>query len=722
MRLEIKDYTTNGKTNFSKIEINNDVMRPVRRGLAIPCTKDIYAFDFEVLTRMREGRRKTMPAMLGVAGVDGKSGKLIESRVYDTLNGRKWIDLEFSERRELLLEVLRVLTNKKYRDGYTTKFFYNIKYDFGVITSLMSKEELEILYKMEMVEIGGYIIEVVGNKLFSIRKKSDKQKRKWTYYDLAAFTMQSLDKATKEWLGSEGGKLEGFDTEKVFNDEKLLREVYPTAVAYCQKDVEITAKLGFEVRKQFEGMGIPFSRPISTASLFKAYMGYHKKPYPAFDTVELYENKLEELKEKDIKKYNYLVRKKEIVTRLQELAWEGYYGGLFEMYKRGYFNDVVGLDYNSMYPSIMVDLPDLSDCYIEELLPDICSQATLKKQIKRSDWAVIKAKVWTKAGKIQIYPVRAAIKTEHGTVEKVIRPVMNGQEVVMSKQTFEFFTEEYPHYKGIEITGGFVIKEKQGCKRPFEWYRELYNYRVEIIKKHGKGDKRQLVIKIILNAGYGVTAETILVEIWTMEEGGSLSYDKTFVKPGKFFRPFYAFHITELARLRIYKDIFECDIEDDIIGVATDCIFVEGKGKEKLLKSPNFEPKEKVLGKLSVDKEGEMLVIGNGIYQFRDKEGNVHKTTRGFNTDKFPNLFEECQDLDRIPVINNRPLTWREIAHKYNFDDTAVTQDDIGLFFEEEKVCNINMDCSRIWEGSFANVGEMFTKTLDSRPIILEEV
>ena len=298
---------------------------------------------------------------------------------------------------------------------------------------------------------------------------------------------------------------------------------------------------------------------------------------------------------------------------------------------------------------------------------------------------------------------------------------MNGQEVVMSKQMFEFFTERYPHFKDIEITGGYAIVERETCKRPFAWYKELYNFRVEIIKKHGKGDKRQLVIKIILNAGYGVTAETILIDEYTLDEDGGVSFEKSYTKSGKFFRPFYAFHITELARLRIYKDIFECDIEEDVIGVATDCIFVAGEGKEKLMESPNYEPKEKVLGKLMLEKEGEMLVIGNGIYQFRDKEGTVYKTTRGFNEKKFPNLFEECHGLDKIRVINTRPKTWREIAHKFNFENTAVTEDDIGLFFEEEKYCNINMDVSRVWEDEFENVGEMFKKQINSRPIILKE-
>ncbi len=719
MDLIIKNYTTKGKNNFDEIEINNDKMRPVTRGLEIPCSKDIFAFDFEVLTHTRKGKRKTLPVMLGVAGVDGVTGELIESKLIDKSRGKskKWIDYDFSDRRKILLEVLKIITNIKYRNDRAQCFFYNIKYDFGIITSLMTEEEIEILYKVERIEIENYIIEVIGNKMFSIRKKNVK-KRKWTFYDLANFTMQSLDKATKEWLGEEGGKLEDFNTQEVFNDEHLLRQEYNKAVEYCKRDVEITAKLAYAVRKKFEEMEIPFSKPISTASLFKATMAYHNKPYPTFDTTKLYKNKID----KENKKHKGLLKKKEKVLKLQKLAWEGYYGGLFEMYKRGYFMDVIGLDYNSMYPSIMVDLPDLSCCNIYELDVERYTQNELKNDIKKADWAVIKARVWTKEGKIQIFPVRATIKTDNGTSEKVIRPVLNGHEVVMSKQMYEFFTEKYPHYKDIEITGGYVIYEWETCKRPFEWYKELYNYRKNIIKKHGKKDKRQLVIKIILNAGYGVTAETIPKDKYTLENDGSISYVKTYIQPGKFFRPFYAFHITELSRLKIYNDIFTSDIEEDVIGVATDCIFVEGEGKEKLLKSPNYEAKEKVLGKLMLEKEGEMLVIGNGIYQFRDKQGNVYKTTRGFNEKNFPNLFEECQDLNKIPVINIRPKTWREIAYKYNFENTTVTEDDIGLFFKEEKICNINMDNSRIWEGSFKTVSEMFTKTLDSKPIILKEV
>jgi hypothetical protein len=652
--------------------------------------------------------------MLGVAGIDD-SGSIIKKQVIDTFtnssrNTKRMIEAKYEERRDILLYLLKQLTKLQFRSDMAQNFFYNIKYDFGILVSLMTEKEIEILYYTEKVKVDKFIIETVGDKMFIIKKEG--QKRQWVFYDLANFTMTSLDKASKKWLGEEGGKTEGFDTGKVFNDENLLKEVYEEAKEYCLNDVIITAKLALEVRKHFESMEIPFSKPVSTASLFKAYMGYHKMEYPTFDTTFLYENKID----RENKKHQGLIKKKEKVKDLQKMAWEGYYGGLFEMYKRGYFKDVIGLDYNSMYPSMMVDLPDLSDTDIYKLDTERFEQDKLQEDIRSADWGVIRAKVWTKEGKIQLFPVRAEI----GTSKKVIRPVLRGQEVTMTKQMFEFFTEKYPHFEALEIVDGYVIVEHENCKRPFAWLKDLYDYRVEIIKKHGKGDKRQLVIKIILNAGYGVCAETIPKEIYVYEDG-EIQYEGTVIKTGKFFRPFYAMHITELSRLRIYEDIFESDIEEDCIGVATDCIFVEGEGKKKLKNSPHYAEKGKPLGKLMLEKEGEMLVIGNGIYQFRNKEREVTKTTRGFNEKKFPNLFEEGHELKNIPVFNTRPKTWREIAYKFNFKNTIVKEDDIGLFFEEEKYCNINMDVSRVWEGSFKNVGEMFEKQINSRPIILKE-
>ena len=714
-----------GKTNFDKLRIDNK-RYPLSRGISLPVEKSVYAFDFETLTHKRQGKRKTLPVMLAFAGVS-TSGELIESKVYDGKYRQKiWLEYTFEERKEMLYEIIKLLTQKKLLTSLN--FFYNLKYDFGLIVSLMTKQEAEELYYTDRVKIGEYEISVVGSKMFSIMKEKSKgagkkpERQQWRFFDLAVFTMQSLDKASKDWLGQEGGKTD-FDTKEVFNNELMLRDNYKKAKDYCENDVIITAKLGFEVKKHFEAMNIPFSMPISNASLYKAFFAYHYiKPY----TKAYKENKkkyidLEKAKYPTYTGYFNEEKRKESYKDepykydMQKLAWQGYFGGLFEMFKRGYFPNAIGFDYDSMYPSIMVDLPDYRDYLAEPILEN-------RKGFEKAKWAIITAKVWIKdEAKICPFPVRAKIDNK----EKIVRPVLKGQEVIMSKQMYNWFVNEYPHFENIEITGGYYLDKKRNVnipRKPFEFMKDLFNERLDIISKHGKDDKRQNVIKIILNAGYGVTAETVEKSEYEKIDG-VLCETENYVQMGRFFRPFFAFHITELSRLKIYKDIFDAKAENKVIGVATDCIFFESDMTDYIMENTSFTP-EKILGSLSVEKEGEMLVIGNGMYQFKDAEtGKVSKTTRGFSEKDFPDLFDNrFHRIRKIPVVSERPRSWREVAFSYNFTKEKYQQDDIAVFDDEEKICDINMDISRKWQGSFASVGEMFEKQIDSKPLRPEQV
>ncbi|MFW6130550.1 MAG: hypothetical protein ACOC56_05135 [Atribacterota bacterium] len=718
-----------GKDNFDKLKIDNEKIPVHLKSIKIE-DKTIYALDFEKLTRLIKKERKTLPVMLGKAKITPEGiidyGKRVKhTTIIDTFvdektkKEKRWIDAKFNERRKILFRILETLTTMEM--SKSINFFYNIKYDFGVIVSLMKEEEGEELYLTNKVKIGKYEITVIGDKMFTISKPMGKNRnRNFRFFDLANFTKCSLDKATKAWLGEEGGKTEGFDTGKVFNDESLLREVYEEAKEYCLNDVIITAKLALKVKRHFESMQIPFSNPISTASLFKSFYGHNfERPkeiegqyrdrfikYPSFNGFYLVDKVVSR------KSLEPTISNNE---NMQELAWRGYFGGLFEMYKRGYFPNVVGFDYDSMYPSIMVDLPDYRD-YITEKINN--------KEFEKYEWAVIKAKVWIKdEATICPFAVRAKIEGK----EKIIRPVLKGEEVVMSKQMYDWVTKEYPYLDKLKVTGGYYLKPKKQKKfnKPFDFMKNLFEERVKLKTKMKKGeiskdDKREYVIKEILNAGYGVTAETVDKTVWEKGDLGNLTFLGNQVKAGKFLRPFYAFHITEHARLKIYKDIFDAEADTKVIGVATDCIFFEADMKDYIVKNTSFTP-EKKLGTLSLEKEGEMLVIGNGVYQFRDKEGNVHKTTRGFSESNFPNLFEEGHELKNIPVVSQKPLTWREIAFSYTNSKERFTQDDINKFEDEEKNCNINMDISREWEGEFENVGDMFTRVINSRPLVSDK-
>ncbi|MFW6129914.1 MAG: hypothetical protein ACOC56_01945 [Atribacterota bacterium] len=751
------------KYPYHLVHVNNDI--GYKR---VHVEKNVCALDFETLTTKDS---KVIPVMLGMAFIDKKgklkenltgimhnsSGKITDHKGYVKEgkmdrrkiddNAKLFLDYKPQDKQDILNHILNILTHDKLRSDYTQCFFYNLKFDLGAIISCMNAEQYETLYMTDEVIINGFKIKIAGTKFFSIEYKYKQENGKnrtknWNFYDLLPFTMTTLDQASKEWLGENiGGKTKDFDTAKVFNNYNILKEKYVEASEYCINDCVITAKLALEVKETFEKMGIPFVKPISPASLFKSYLAEYEYEINAFNNknvqdmsnIELFNSvfprvlgdsfnnkSLERIKEKNEAYYASIIKRRKNMERINELCYEYYYGGLFEMYRKGYFSEATGFDYTSMYPSIMVDLPHLHDLIITDI-----SNWNDKRQyekLKRSEWGIVKCKIWTKEEKIQVIPVNAKVRNEEdgNTSENAkIRPVLQGHTTVVSKQFFDFLINDYPHLEKIEIIEAYALEEKENCRKPFSFMKDLFNLRLDIIEKHGKSDKRQLVIKTLLNSGYGVTAETVSKNMSYIDDDENIQFKEEELHAGKLMRPFYAFHITEHARLKIYKDIFKNGLEKEVIGVATDCIFVEKKGTEKMKQGEMFNSSgKKKLGFYEIEKQGKMIVIGNGVYQF--KEGNkVQKQTRSYNDRQFPNLFqeEELQKDIKITVPNIRPKGWKEVAKNIGKGHLSDYINEIGLFREEEKECNLNMDNARQWEREFENVSDVQNSVIESKPL-----
>jgi len=380
-----------------------------------------------------------------------------------------------------------------------------------------------------------------------------------------------------------------------------------------------------------------------------------------------------------------------------------------------------------------VDLPNLENC-------DIYWN---KKYNDQTDWAVIKARVWLDPkGKIMPFSMKSKIsfKDDQGNkkiANKIIRPVLRGQEVILSKQMYEFIVNgSYPYLEKIEIEEVYNIFEKKNCKRPFGYLKELFETRVNLINKYGKKDKRQEVIKIMLNSPYGATAEVIeKLDITTIDHKKYLK-GKKYVA-GDLFRPFLAFHITELSRLKMYKNIFDNKLEENIIAVATDCIYIDKEGQKRFEKKGDITNK-KELGTFSIDYEGDMLAVGNGIYffekfdniqiKFKNKKygqiinlkiPNTKKTTRRFNTKKVPDLMhtKKYNNQRKINIINNRPLGFKEVLYFHQGKKEL-----IGKFTDQLKKLNLNMDKSRIWDREARDLLDLKNNIINSKPIKLKEI
>lgn len=771
------------KKNLDDFKAESEKMKVSRQKFqnGLEVTKHVTALDFEVLTMKVDDIKQTLPTHLAVYQIkrDDKLGTV--NGVYHGIGSRKSVKADNNglkkdnvpqknrwannpdKRQEILEIVFDVLTHRDLKSDISQNFWYNMKYDFSVIVSLLSFDQIRELYHMQetTVWVRGkkYKLSTAGTKFFQIvyeyvTEKGKKARKVWKYYDISAFTQTSLDNASKQWLGEEtGGKTEGFDTAKVFNDYKELKKVYKKATEYAYNDVRITALLSKKVRETFESMDIPFHTPISPASLFKDYTAYHKlhsrfnktgEGIPSYNGVVISMENIEERYENGKltdKQLENLKNRMKQTEYMQELSYEGYFGGLFEMYYRGYFPNVTGLDYTSMYPSIMLDLPNYAKMKIEPLtgqsgdMKNVLDEAVKinKNHRKKPDnkrnrdaiYGVIKARV-TISDKARISPFSQNAKVKDTTTgktsQKIIRPIIKTGITIMTLQMYEFVTAgSYPHLEDIEIIEGVVLESNTRTDYPFEFMEKLFNERVNVIKEYGKEDKRQLVIKILINSGYGVLAETIRKEDYTFDDETDMYLlTDAYSEAGKLARPFYAMHITEWARLKIYKDIFDNDLEQEILGVATDCIFLVGDEAVDKFEHRINRTGEKILGALEVEKEGEMVVIGNGMYQFKYHNGDVvQKTTRGYNERNFMNLFENKQSESKvIPVENVRPTSWREIALSLEFSsDKQRKPETINVFNLEYKEANINMDTGRQWERNFVSIADMFQSQINSQPL-----
>ena len=690
---------------FDRIEFPDKLWKLNRtsRGLSLGDDKNISAFDFEVLTH----KGKTVPSMLGYATYNSEEGRITEKGVVkkDLTRTKQSKELRkdlykmcFDDQRtEVLESFLKEMTKQKYKDNIN--FFYNIRYDMSILLSLLPEKQMTELYEFNECIYKNYKIMVIPKKMLFIKRLDVSRPYTTAFYDLASLTKQSLDSACKSWLDKTKND---FDTAEVFNNFDLFLEEYNSGrmEKYCIKDCTLTCELGDAVRSHFNSIKVPFSRPASPASLAKDYIKFNDLHYPNF-------------------KYK----------KLQRMCYSAYYGGLFEFYKRGKFKNAKGYDVDSLYPSVMVDLPSLEDCNI----------LYNNKYDPNSDWAVIKARVWLKKGKIMPFSMKTKISYEEEgkkkLANKIIRPILRGQEVIMSKQLYEFIiSDDYPHLKNIEIEYSYNIYEQEKCKRPFGYLQGLFDTRVDLINKYGKSDKRQEVIKVMLNSPYGATAEVIETPDFT-EKDGIKYLQGTKHKAGDLFRPFLAFHITELSRLKMYENIYKSGIEENVIAVATDCIYIDEEGQEKFEKYGDITD-EKELGTFSIDYKGDMLAIGNGIYFFeKEKEITIEttkyiadikikvpyskKTTRGFNENKMPDLLhnENYDQQDKITVTNNRPLGFREVLYFHSGQAEM-----IGKFTDEVKELNINMDKSRIWDQKAENLNQLKNNIIHSKPLELSEI
>lgn len=667
-------------------------------------------------------------------------------------------------------EIFDILTHHKVRSALN--FWYNLDFDANAILSgVLDRRELTKLNIQNSVtsEIGGieYDITYVKSKFMLIE---DENGNNYRFYDVSQFFYTSLDNAAEEWLGE--NKIEEVDTSKfgislceahsksdirdkdksvervssfcpncrgVEEARNYIKDNYSKISEYAEKDALLTQRLSKELVKQAEKLNIPMGKPFSTGYLSAEYLRANTQEKPSFH------------------KYEF-----------QDMFWNAYYGGRFEVFERGEIGEIVAPDINSAYPAIMQNLPDPDTLDWEHFSnePDERNEGFTFStkpfgfdEICNHDFGVVRAYVTTNPDK-KIQPF--AYKLDG----KVNFPILTETEITVIKPIFEFAVKNN-YVLDYRLKEAWLADTTDKTHYPFSFIGDIYADRKVAEVLNDKPKKGQL-LKIVLNSLYGKTCQTTadkrVVDLkdkpmsWELDSHEKLM-PRAFISKvqrkqledsevlvsnqtaGKRFNPFFASYITGMTRLELHKQVEAHDLVDATVMFATDCLMVRKDAYDKsafneLITIPDETESEDTfrktvkdsLGYWDFDYEGKAFIVGSGVYEVdtgkcRNKDcGNYKQSchvakhrmktkTRGFTEKDLDGTLREIarNNPKAIPIENERPLTIGELLIK-------PTRGNVSEFIKSEKKLYPDFDTKRVWERESPTFHDLLNSAETSKP------
>ena len=483
--------------------------------------------------------------------------------------------------------------------------------------------------------------------VFYIPKKAlsigDKKKHTVKFYDIASlFNKQPLDKVAKKYLGKQK-EYTGKYQNKQFPDDILTDEKESKLVIdYCILDAKLTQQLTeFWLDKFYKSFGVYPKKFHSAGTIAMQYLHTKLEKWSSFFTIP-YE--------------------------VQELAYKTYFGGRFEVLKRGTFSNVFHYDINSAYPYVMSLIPDFT----------------------KGKWIDVKEKKDLNFDYFGFYEIEVIVN------EKVIAPFLYRPDkeisIFMPNGKFKTFTTSSELKVALEkfdvellsVKGCYFIPEEKGENQFNEIIKDMYKQR---LNQTDEGQKH--VYKVIINSIYGKTAQTKPV-------------------PTSFFSPVVTSTITGYCRAMLLEAV--ADNKNDIIAFATDGIF-----STKPLKVP-ITPNQKKLGEWSFEFHRDFTIFMSGIYSFnyydhKSKEWNRQTRSRGFKIKCIKDSGETYMlDLEDCTVEYNLKKAKFFIKIKYILPNTisaSIIQNkirNIGKMEIKEKEIDLNGDSKRFWLEEIKNL------------------
>jgi hypothetical protein len=520
--------------------------------------------------------------------------------------------------------VIKFLFNKRYQGAWN--FFYNLSYDAEVILKLLGESLNSYKTSKRLVfKWNDYRLEYIPSKRLVIRKKHHSS----VFFDISQYYHSSLTDAYQNNIGKLSNDYLQMKTKRSEFSPYFYKRNKTLVRNYCVQDCKLTKELAEHWIKLFhDAFGFYPLRWISSGYVAEKVLINNKIDIPKFA---------------------------EIPYRVQDLAWRSYYGGRFEILKRGFIGEAHLYDINSAYPYALTQIPDL----------------------RKGKW--FRRKTILQEAQVGFFHIRASIPDC-----KYMPPFP-----FKSNNILIFPTGQFETY--------VTLAELRACENP-KWYKildsyqfvpnsdeypykdfveKMYQKRLELKQKK---DPLQLPLKVILNSIYGKTSQKVNGRI------------------GNLFNPVIASFITGFTRAQLYQFIIQNNLEKETVAFATDSICITRKLDINSVK----------LGEFSLDNSAnDVFYLQNGFYRF-----NGRWKQRGLG-----NL--GSKEIEHLETIERKGKLYYKFKVKRSTRlRSSILQDsisNIGMIKEFEREMNLNADRKRLWLGELTSVDSKIMN--DSMPV-----
>ncbi len=555
----------------------------------------------------------------------------------------------------------------------TRYFSWNLRFDIDGILKYLPRKNIEEILDDRKTIYNNWELRYLGRNQLAI--KDIEKERYGKVWDIAGFyNYMTLESAARKYLDYErkidSPIIQAFVTDK--NTIDFYNENRKEIIEYCQQDAKITKLLADEFEKKCEREGYDFSSPYSIGNMgikfFRNYLyieGKHGKPtlIPRIHPSHWYiEDKERRQLEEDIA---YFAR-----------------GGWNDVYQRGRFEEVYDADIVSAYPYIMKSAPYWAGEW---------EWTDKEKDIEDYDYGLVTGRI----EKIK-YPLIPEVYLEPSY------SYIKGEKIIWkNREVFWCVVEKstpivlpLSQWKYLRDYGDFKFRQADYLIPDKDYYplkpaiEELFRRK----KQAEKGTMEYNLAKVLMN---GVSGKFIQRQ----------HSNKTF-----FFYPHLYSYITWKTKEMLLNLIFENDLWDSIVSIATDGIALREK--------PNKIKLGKELGDWELIRLSPFFQIGNGIYMGQNEDGHWFTRERGFYTseresENFVDRFEKNRDKSIIEIETRRPIHLRE-AFKHN---KILSLDDVNRFIPVVRKLDINYEVKRKWDGKYRNIDELLSgRVLQSSP------